>query len=49
MSLSAKVRRWLSDDETIMYECRDCGTTLLSTRQRCPNCGSTEIASFDVS
>ncbi len=49
MSLSATVRRWLADDENVIYECRHCGTTLMSTEQQCPTCGSTEIAKFDVS
>jgi rubrerythrin len=49
MPLSAKVRRWLFEEETIVYECRNCGTTLMSDQQRCPTCGSTEIVTFDVS
>ncbi|MFC4440177.1 MULTISPECIES: hypothetical protein [Natrialbaceae] len=47
MSLTT-VRRWLSDDDVI-YECRDCGTTLESVQRVCPSCGSSEIAEYDSS
>ncbi len=49
MSLSTAVRRWLTDEDGLVYECRHCGTTLEATDQQCPTCGSTEIAVFDVS
>ncbi|SEW31572.1 hypothetical protein [Natrinema salifodinae] len=47
MALTTAVRRWLSDD-SVIYECRNCGTTLESTDQRCRSCGSSEIAEYDV-
>ncbi len=28
MSLSTTVRRWLTDEDDLVYECRHCGTTL---------------------
>ena len=49
MSLSTAVRRWLTDEDALVYECRNCGTTLEATDQQCPICGSTEIVVFDVS
>ena len=49
MSLSAAVRRWLTDEDGLVYECRNCGTTLEATDQQCSTCGSTEIVVFDVS
>lgn len=49
MSLSTAVRRWLSDEDALVYECRNCGTTLEATADQCPTCGSTEIVVFDVS
>jgi rubrerythrin len=49
MLLTDMVRGWLADDEAVVYECRHCGTTLMAAKQRCPTCGSTEIATFDVS
>ncbi|WP_265110601.1 zinc-ribbon domain-containing protein [Halosolutus halophilus] len=48
MSLTAAVRRWLSDDPDVTYECRNCGTTLESTERTCPVCGSIEIAEYDA-
>ncbi|WP_246999292.1 hypothetical protein [Halosolutus gelatinilyticus] len=47
MSLTTAVRQWLSNDEVI-YECRNCGTTLAPSEWRCPSCGSTEIAEYDA-
>jgi rubrerythrin len=31
-------------DETHIYECRACGTTVDEATEMCPNCGRTEIA-----
>ena len=33
--------------ETVVYECRRCGTTLDPNASRCPYCGPTEIARFE--
>ncbi|WP_458191181.1 zinc ribbon domain-containing protein [Haladaptatus sp. NG-WS-4] len=30
-----------------MYECRDCGMCVFPERDKCPNCGSTEIACYE--
>lgn len=30
--------------ETVVYECRNCGTSLDSTAESCTNCGSRSIA-----
>jgi len=35
--------------ETVVYECRNCGTALDSEQGPCPNCDSTEIACHDLS
>ncbi|MFC4544478.1 hypothetical protein ACFO5R_21335 [Halosolutus amylolyticus] len=48
MSLTAAVRRWLSTDDAVSYECRNCGTTLERTERTCPVCGSAEIAEYDA-
>lgn len=34
--------------ETVIYECRDCGTTVTSETTECPNCESTAIAEYPV-
>ena len=49
MAFPAIVRRWFSPNESVLLECRHCGTTLETTDQRCATCGSTEIAVYDVS
>lgn len=48
MSLTAAVRGWLTDD-VVIQECRNCGEMLRPNERMCPNCGSTEIAEFNVS
>ncbi len=48
MSLAATVRRWLDEDEDLIHECRNCGAMLRPNERMCPDCGSTEIAEFDV-
>lgn len=49
MALPGLVRQWLSMDESVIRECRHCGTSLDTTEQPCPTCGSTETVDFDVS
>ena len=49
MSLTAAVREWFVDEDSFIYECRHCGTSLAATGQTCSTCGSTEIVEFDVS
>jgi rubrerythrin len=33
---------------TVVYECRDCGTSFDSDRESCPNCHSEAITSHDI-
>ena len=33
--------------ETVVYECRRCGTTLDANASTCPYCGPTEIVRFE--
>ena len=35
-------------DETRLYECRACGTTVDDATEECPNCGRTEIAEIHL-
>ena len=37
-----------ASDEAIVYECRECGTTVGGKTQPCPSCGSGEIAEYPV-
>lgn len=30
-----------------IHECRNCGTTLEEDREHCPNCGASEIATYE--
>lgn len=49
MSITATVRWLFAGDDGIIYECRDCRTTLESTERKCLTCSSTAIVEFDVS
>jgi rubrerythrin len=35
--------------EAVVYECRDCGTSLDGDREACPNCNSEAITRHDIS
>ena len=37
-----------SAGSTLYFECRQCGTTVDSKTDACPECGSTDIATYDV-
>lgn len=41
------VLRRLLGEETV-YECRDCGRTLAEGDDACPDCGSEEIAVYEI-
>ena len=32
--------------DTVMYECRRCGTTLVAETEACPNCESQDVACY---
>lgn len=49
MSFATTVRRWLSNSDDVIYECRNCGTVLESVEWTCPSCGSMEVAEYDSS
>lgn len=36
------------DSETVVAECRKCGTTVERGAQTCPSCGSDEIAIYTI-
>jgi len=40
--------RRLSTDAEPLYECRQCGTDLAEPGDSCPNCGSGEIARYEI-
>lgn len=37
-----------SSAQTVIRECRRCGVTLDTMAERCPECGSTEIATYHL-
>lgn len=39
---------WLRDRDGTYHECQDCGTTVDETEAPCPECGSTEVSTFDL-
>lgn len=39
--------RWLFSTDEVVHECRECGVTVDEGIELCPNCGSTEIASYE--
>ncbi|WP_433634654.1 hypothetical protein [Halomicrococcus sp. NG-SE-24] len=45
MSVLSRVRRFISpgDEPAVVVECRQCGTTLEASRDRCPECGSDDV------
>jgi uncharacterized OB-fold protein len=42
-----RVRRLLADEDVI-YECRDCGTTLGPQTEDCGVCGSADIVRYTI-
>jgi rubrerythrin len=40
--------RHVFGSETILYECRNCGTTLGETTEQCTECGATDIATYQL-
>lgn len=46
-SLLDHVRQWF-DTSTVIYECRNCGTTLDDREAECPACGSTATARYEM-
>ncbi|WP_083864320.1 zinc ribbon domain-containing protein [Haloferax prahovense] len=47
MGLLELLQRARRSDESTLYECRDCGTCVFPEREKCPSCGSTEIACYE--
>jgi rubrerythrin len=46
-SIPTLVRHLLSPDDAL-YECRNCGRTVDTAAEPCPNCGADEIAEYHV-
>lgn len=46
-SIPTLVKRLFDPDETV-YECRNCGITVDNETDTCPNCGTDEIAQYEV-
>lgn len=46
--LTRVVRRWFADG-SVIYECRNCGTTLGPDAESCPNCDCETISRYDLS
>ena len=46
-SLVQRLRDWL-DDESVVYECRNCGATVEDPRDSCSVCGTDDIARYDL-
>jgi hypothetical protein len=44
-TLRSRLTQLLSTD-TVIYECRQCGTTCTPTDTACPSCGAPEIVTF---
>jgi rRNA maturation endonuclease Nob1 len=47
VSLVQQLRRWLAD-EPVLYECRNCGTTVDEDCDACHSCGAADIARYDL-
>lgn len=46
-SLTTYLRHLFTED-TVLYECRNCGETVDEDRSRCPACGAEEIAEYQL-
>jgi len=44
------VLTWLREyhKQTVVYECRNCGTTLETNQDSCPYCETDEVAVFEI-
>jgi rubrerythrin len=47
MALLSRVRRLIGTDD-VVYECRQCGTTLESASDDCPNCGAEDTVQYRI-
>jgi rubrerythrin len=46
MSTLRTLLRHVLDSETVLYECRSCGSKLESADRGCPECGADEVATY---
>lgn len=46
-SLVQRLRHWLAD-ESVVYECRNCGTTLDDNHDTCPTCGGDDVVCYTL-
>lgn len=46
-ALRALLRHVFSSD-TVLYECRNCGTTLEEDTEACPECGASDVAAYQL-
>lgn len=46
ISLVHRVRHWIAD-ESVVYECKNCGTTVSEQEDVCPACGASDIARYE--
>jgi rubrerythrin len=49
MSAFSSWLRHVFSSETVLYECRNCGTTLEEDSEECPECSATEVATYQLS
>lgn len=47
MTILARVRRLLGEND-VVYECRQCGTTLGPEPDNCRSCGASDIARYVI-
>jgi rubrerythrin len=40
--------RHVFSSETVLYECRNCGTCLDEDGEQCPECSATDIATYQL-
>ena len=48
MNIVSTVSSLVGQDETLIYECRRCGTTLGRCDDPCPYCGPTGVETFSL-
>ncbi len=48
MGVLNAIRKRVGSDSVSLHECRNCGEKIVTDTEKCPRCGATEIAHYDV-
>jgi rubrerythrin len=48
MPVLSALLRHVFGAETVLYECRNCGTTVEEDTEACPECGAADVATYQL-